>query len=108
MYQLIYSPVVIMIITSSMYFSCRLNQDPDNYKWFLLSWLFTSIPIWTFIAKYSSNIVLDAALFDILVFLSSIFVSVYMTKKMSDISITEVLGIMIMFVGLLIYKIGEH
>jgi len=43
----------------SAIFSTKLNNDPNNYKYFLILWLANCLPIWPLVSKYSKDIVVD-------------------------------------------------
>jgi hypothetical protein len=65
-------------------------------------------PIWAFISFYSKNMILDSVLYDITVAVSCVFFAVYFSDKFSHyLNTTEIIGLVFMILGFLIFKFGE-
>lgn len=63
-------PIVIMCCVISAILSYQLNENQNSrfYFWSLL--ISQILPLWTFVAWYSKNLIFDAILYDILILLS--------------------------------------
>lgn len=107
-FRLIYIFVTFLTMTILMFISNKLNSSNSKIKWFIISWLFSCCtPIWLIIVKYSNDILFDAALFDISIFISCLFAGIIFTRNTKRISINEIAGIIIMILGLIIFKIND-
>lgn len=108
LFRLIYILITSLIMTMLMFISNKLNSSNNKIKWFLVSWLFSCCtPIWLFVVKYSDNILFDIALFDITIFVSCMLAGMLFTRDINKISINEIVGIIIMIVGLIIFKMDK-
>jgi len=107
MNPLIWTPVLIGVVSLSTYFSYRCNQERIAL-WFFLSWLAWSLPTWTIITAYSKNIILDGMIYDIVaVSTFAIVTSFLMSKGGFHFTIGQGIGIIIMILGIGIFKINS-
>lgn len=96
--------VTVVLMFFSMYFSTKLNVTKE-WKWFFVSWIFSCCtPIWTIIAKYSNDIIFDAALFDITIFVSCVMFLLILNRDLASVKPLEIVGILVMFIGLFLFK----
>ena len=91
-----------------MYISFKSNQNPTELKYFFLNWLVCCCtPLWALIAMFSKNLVFDAILYDVLLCVSCTVFSIYFAQQYHfNINTVQIIGIIIMIVGIIIFKIG--
>lgn len=108
MFRIIYIIFLLVIYFFVMYFSNNLYSEPTSWKWFILTWVFSCcIPIWAIVSIYSNDLLFDAALFDITIFISSILSLIVLNRNVHDIKLNEIIGIVIMIIGLITFKLNN-
>lgn len=112
MNPLLYIPIIIVFQYFIMLISYNSNNNytSGGYKWLFFNIALGCLasPIWAFISFYSKNMVLDSILYDITVAVSCVFFAVYFSEKFSHhLNVSEIIGIIFMVIGFLVFKFGE-
>ena len=97
----IWVPIAIIFQFIGAYFSNRLNISKDN-KWLVLQYFWTLLPLWSIVCKYSSNVLFDAVLYDLIILITYSFSLIILTK--APLSVTNYIGLAIIFLGLVLFK----
>lgn len=104
-FRIIYILFLLITCFLAMYSSNNLYLEPTSWKWFVLAWIFSCcIPIWAIVSIYSNDLLFDAALFDITIFISSVLFLIILNRSIYNIKLNETIGIVIMIIGLIIFK----
>jgi hypothetical protein len=104
---IIWIPLILMLTLTATYGSYKLNKDPNNIYWFVITWVAWSTPLWTFIARKSKNITMDGLIYDgIMVSIFSVFSAYLLTRSGIIFSYYQIFGIIFMIVSILLFKIG--
>ena len=103
----IWVPLTVLITLIVTYGSFKVNQDPKSIKWFMITWVFWSTPLWAIIARKSTNITIDGLIYDIImVAVFSIFSSILLMKSGVTFSNYQIWGIGLMVCSIILFKLG--
>ena len=91
-------------MAASSYFAFRMNGSGDT-RWVVATWMVSVVPLWTFIAKYSKNLVADAVIYDTLVTVTYFLVLLVLTKQVGVIRWWQVLGFLMALGGSFLVKL---
>jgi len=96
----IWIPIVLIAYTAQGYLSAHTGR----YIW-LVIWLLGALPLWAVISRYSTAIVRDAIIFDVLM-LVGFQLGLVLHGAYSGMTWGQYLGIGMCLIGLMIYVIG--
>lgn len=102
---LIWIPCVIAVNVTYAILSQKNNIEGG--KWFLYTFIFGALfQVWPFISKFSSNILLDALIFDIIIIITFI-VTMYLLGASSKFGYISWIGVVLSIIGILMIKLEE-
>jgi len=96
---LIISVILYSLITAI--FSFKLNSG-DKVFW--IAYFLNVLPIWTLLSKYSQNILFDAMIYDLILFLVYSGTLIYLTNH--KLTIASYAGLTLIIAGMIIFKRG--
>ena len=103
----IWIPMVITAVSFSAYFSYRSNQE-HTPLFIFLNWVCWSMPTWTVVTVYSKNIIFDGVIYDIIAIITFAIVTAFlMSKGGFHFTIGQGIGIIVMILGIGIFKISS-
>jgi hypothetical protein len=95
-------------IVSLVYFFCawvtNKSTTSKDLVWFYLSWAVSAIPLWAIISRQSKCVVYDGLVFDITMTLSYTLAIIFFTKAFIKLSLTNYLGLGLIFFGIIMFK----
>lgn len=83
------------------------NENSDSWKWFWIAWVFSSIQLWNIISKFTSNneMILTAIIYDVII-LVGFQIGLIIFGCAKDFNMFNWIGLIIVMLGLIIFKIG--
>lgn len=98
-------PAIILIAILSAYVGVKSNFSGQWY-WSILLWIIWAIPIWPVVVKYSSNLVRDHLLFNMIIVVVMNTVTMYFLKSTGvTFTSTQYIGIGLALIGLLLIQL---
>lgn len=73
-------------------------------NWFWLVWLIGMIPIWALISKYSTNILIDGIIFDLVLFFSYCITFLIMGCG-TAFALNQWIGLVFVMIGIVLLKV---
>ena len=95
----IISAILYSLITAI--FSFKLNSG-DKVFW--VAYFLNIIPVWTLLSKYSQNILFDAMIYDLILFLGYSGTLIYLTNH--KMTINSYAGLILIIAGMFLFKRG--
>ena len=103
----IWIPLLFFLTMCVTFASYKLNTNPDNIKWFIVTWILWATPLWAIIARKSKNITIDGLIYDlIMVAVFSIFSSILLARSGITFSNYQIGGIVLMVCSIILFKLG--
>lgn len=101
MFYLIWIPIAILYAVITAYFSFKLNSGSNCL---LLAYFFNILPVFTLVSKYSTSILTDALIYDLILFVCYSATLIYLTNH--KMTFSSFFGIFLMILGMIIFKKG--
>ena len=95
-------PLLVIVCVFSALTSKRLN-DTQSWNWFIGCYFCSIIPIWTFVAKYTKNMVFDGLLYDCVLKLSFYGMLFYLGTA-AKFSMYQYCGVIFILIGFLLME----
>lgn len=97
----IWVPIAIIFQFIGAYFSNKLNLTKDN-KWYIVQYCWTLLPLWSTVCRYSTNVLFDAVLYDLIILITYSFSLLILTRV--QLSLTNYIGLAMIFAGVALFK----
>ncbi|MHA1437960.1 MAG: hypothetical protein ACTSPD_10320 [Promethearchaeota archaeon] len=98
-------PAVALMYLWQAFLSQKVNVSASHWKWFALLWMAGCIPLWTFVAKVTQNMMFDALLYDVIMTVAFI-VGLIIFGACKSFCLIQWIGVSIVTIGLILIKIG--
>jgi hypothetical protein len=96
----------LILLTCIMIASAYTTNKINDRTMFIINCLLPIIPTWPLIALYSKRVVFDGLLFDTVLTIVYTISILYFTDTFSHLRLHNYLGLLLILVGLIIFKIG--
>jgi|WetSurMetagenome_2_1015567.scaffolds.fasta_scaffold1608431_1 hypothetical protein len=101
LFYLFWIPAVVIYYIIYAYLSKQFNEGFCNFWVF---YLFNLLPIWVFVAKYSTNIAFDGLLYDVIMFLT-FFITLVFLGVGESFTTSQWVGFCMVICGFLLMKL---
>lgn len=95
---------VVLLYLVQSYFTIKNNQIGSKWFWFLT--VSSMIPCWAIVSRFSKNVVVDAIIYDVLLTVSYAIGILYFSNTFERLKVINLCGIILIIVGLLLFKRG--
>ena len=97
-------PLVVLIYSFQGFLTFKTNTVKDSDFWYRFYILFTMIPLWPVVCKYSKDVVFHAILFDVLLMISYAISLLYFTQSFSKFNNMHWISVLLIVFGLVLFK----
>lgn len=109
MYYFLMFILVSFITSIGAYASTKSSETGSIDKWFFINWLSWSLPMWATFTLFTKkeDLLFAGVVYDIIMCLSFSIAVMYFTKAYERFNLYNYIGIIMMVLGILVYKISE-
>ena len=106
-FHLIWICYTVIIYSVSGFVSKWANDQPNSHYWVVVLFGMGLFGAWPLVAWYSKNLILDALLYDLIIFLS-FYITLLFLGVAQNFSMFQWIGTFFAAVGLILLKMGEY
>jgi hypothetical protein len=100
MFYFIWIPLAIIFNVVQAWLSTKVAADK---LFFYLIWIWGSLPMWAFVAKYSKNLFIDAIIYDSIIVVAYSLTILYLTNM--TLKPVNVVGLFLLILAIVLIKI---
>jgi fucose 4-O-acetylase-like acetyltransferase len=98
-------PAVVVMYFVYGWLTCQNNFYPKSIHWFYLMWFVGALPLWSWVSRFSKNLVLDNFLYDLFMLIATIS-SLILFGAAKSFSGVQYIGVVLCLIGILLMKLG--
>jgi hypothetical protein len=109
MFYCLWIPAITIIMIACGYFTVWANSSDgfESWKWVGALYVLNFLGLWPLIAKFSKNLVLDALLYDLIIFFA-FYLTMLHLKAADHFTMTQWVGTIVVLAGFVMIKVGAY